>query len=300
MQDTDRLLQAVEEAVGRKMQTPKDFEFLSACIFQRLNETVSVSTLKRLWGYTTQYSSTRPTTLNLLARFVGFDSYEAFKETAISNDFSSNDDIISENVSATDRSSSISTSRKRRYSYILTAILVILAFIFFYRLIYTPTVGEGQEENSLTLVKGQSFTSADDYLRLFGITAIERFWDQALPHHPGIIVWSPLFQHPNWHNEGNPDSLLPTITEYWTPSGDSLHVVSPELIRQKNANLYFTVLRTNELRITFMRGLQDSAFIFLGIYRTDLQRSDSTHVVWQRIADECDLRNLDYLEQLRH
>ena len=154
---------------------------------------------------------------------------------------------------------------------------------------------------NLQLSKGQEFRTSDDYLRLFGITATaDNFYDQPLPHHQGIIVWSPQYHHPHWHNEGNADSLLPTITEYWTPDTLVRDVAQQALVRQKNENLFFTVMRTNELRITFMSGLRDSAFVFLGIYRADLTQSDSTHVVWQRIADECDLRNLDYLEQLRH
>jgi len=59
-------------------------------------------------------------------------------------------------------------------------------------------------------------------------------------------------------------------------------------------------MRTNELRITFMKNLTDTGYVFLGVYRTDLDRSDSTHIVWERVAKECDIANLAYLEQLRH
>ena len=72
------------------------------------------------------------------------------------------------------------------------------------------------------------------------------------------------------------------------------------LTAERNAQLYFTVMRTNELRITFMKNLVDTGYVFLGIYRTNPTLSDSTHVVWERIADECDLNNLTYLQQLRH
>ena len=103
---------------------------------------------------------------------------------------------------------------------------------------------------------------------------------------------------------------MPTITEWWSPvdtsDEDSLSA-SPAseserqlLSAEKNEHLYFTVMRTNELRITFMKNLTDTGYVFLGVYRTDLQQSDSTHVVWERVADECDLSNLAYLQQLRH
>ena len=279
------------------MQTPKDFEFLSACIFQRLNETVSVSTLKRLWGYTAQYATTRTATLNLLAHFVGYDSYEAFVNTSSTTNEASPTDTVP--VSPEDTPSTPTSPSRRRW-YILAALLFILAVLFFIlRTALTPTVDIAKA--NLQLSKGQEFRTSDDYLRLFGITATaDNFYDQPLPHHQGIIVWSPQYHHPHWHNEGNADSLLPTITEYWTPDTLVRDVAQQALVRQKNENLFFTVMRTNELRITFMSGLRDSAFVFLGIYRADLTQSDSTHVVWQRIADECDLRNLDYLEQLRH
>ncbi|MBQ7443089.1 MAG: hypothetical protein IJS59_04380 [Bacteroidaceae bacterium] len=61
---------------------------------------------------------------------------------------------------------------------------------------------------------GQTFASTDDYLQLFGIQASAQLWSQPLPHHTGIIVWTPEYQHHCWHNEDCADSLMPTITEY--------------------------------------------------------------------------------------
>ena len=48
-----------------------------------------------------------------------------------------------------------------------------------------------------------------------------------------------------------------------------------------------------------MRCLKDSTFTFLDVYRMSLKKSNLTRIVYERIADECDLRFLDYLEQLR-
>lgn len=291
MQDIDRLRQAIEQAVGRQMQTPKDFEFLAVCIFDKTHQSVSVSTLKRLWGYTAQYATTRTATLDLLARFIGYSSWEDFKASPKK---------VCTASPRNEKEEAVLTPKRKSFHYgwfILGGIVLILLLWFFF-----IRRGRSEDTTDTTLIirKGQQFDTPNDYLHLLGITASEDYWDQPLPHHEGIIVWSPQYQHPRWHNEGNPDSLLPTITEYWTPEADANTTVSTELIHQKNANLYFTVMRTNELRITFMNGLTDSTFIFLGIYRTDLQHSDSTHIVWERIADELDLRHLDYLEQLRH
>lgn len=48
-EDFERLKQEVETLVGRSVKTPKDFEFLSRQIEGYTNETISVSTLKRMW-----------------------------------------------------------------------------------------------------------------------------------------------------------------------------------------------------------------------------------------------------------
>ena len=93
---------------------------------------------------------------------------------------------------------------------------------------------------------------------------------------------------------------MPTITEWWTPTDSLDEAERRVLTTERNGHLYFTVMRTNELRITFMKNLVDTSYVFLGIYRTDLQQSDSTHVVWERVVDECNLSNLGYLQQLRH
>lgn len=49
-EDFDRLKNEVETLVGRKIVSPRDFDFLSRQIEGYTQETVSVSTLKRLWG----------------------------------------------------------------------------------------------------------------------------------------------------------------------------------------------------------------------------------------------------------
>ena len=54
-----KLRDMVEEAIGRKMKTPKDFEFLSEQVFEKLHETVSATTLKRIWGYLSEASIPR-------------------------------------------------------------------------------------------------------------------------------------------------------------------------------------------------------------------------------------------------
>ena len=67
-----KLRDMVEEAIGRKMKTPKDFEFLSEQVFEKLHETVSATALKRIWGYLSEASIPRISTLDILSQYVGY------------------------------------------------------------------------------------------------------------------------------------------------------------------------------------------------------------------------------------
>ena len=72
------LRQLVAESADHSINTSTDFIFLSGEIQGRLKETVSTSTLKRIWGYIEGYASVRTATLDVLARFVGFPDWETF------------------------------------------------------------------------------------------------------------------------------------------------------------------------------------------------------------------------------
>ena len=69
-EDFERLKQEVETLVGRSIKTPKDFVFLSRQIEGYANETISVSTLKRMWGYVASPCKPSKYNLNLLSRFL--------------------------------------------------------------------------------------------------------------------------------------------------------------------------------------------------------------------------------------
>ena len=78
---SDLLRSNIEEAVGRKLRTPKDFDFLAASIFDKLHLHISPTTLKRVWGYLHDTSSApRQTTLDLLAQFIDYPSFKAFAD----------------------------------------------------------------------------------------------------------------------------------------------------------------------------------------------------------------------------
>ena len=71
------LLKAVEEALGRSIVSTTDFKYLSQKIFENTHELLSASTLMRLWGRRSQVNP-RKSTLDILARFIGYKDYADF------------------------------------------------------------------------------------------------------------------------------------------------------------------------------------------------------------------------------
>lgn len=60
--------------------TDQDFERLSESIFGKTGVQLSVSTLKRIWGKVQYNSTPAHSTLNVLARFSGYDSWRDFQQ----------------------------------------------------------------------------------------------------------------------------------------------------------------------------------------------------------------------------
>lgn len=85
------LCRLMENAAGRTMRTPQDFDYLAACIMQRTKQPVSISTLKRLYGYVQSSAEPRRSTLDILSQFVGYKDYASFeKSDAVSGIVESN------------------------------------------------------------------------------------------------------------------------------------------------------------------------------------------------------------------
>lgn len=68
----ERLKSDIKNKVGRSMDTPADFDYLSGEILNTLKENISSTTLKRFFNYVPSDVTTRKATLSLLARFVGY------------------------------------------------------------------------------------------------------------------------------------------------------------------------------------------------------------------------------------
>lgn len=71
----------IEKALGQKIQTPKDFEYLRERIYSRLHVLVSATTLKRIWGYLEDDVQPRESTLDILARFLCYSDFNDFERS---------------------------------------------------------------------------------------------------------------------------------------------------------------------------------------------------------------------------
>lgn len=74
------LLSEVEKRYGRRLTTATDFEALSVVIEHEINEMLSASTLKRLWGYVSSNPVPRISTLDILCRYIGKRDFLTFCE----------------------------------------------------------------------------------------------------------------------------------------------------------------------------------------------------------------------------
>lgn len=86
--EIDELLRQVADRFGKEVSATTDFERLSDAVESALREQISVSTLKRLWGYVNDRHKPRVSTLDILCRYVGYRSFADF-QAGLSSDKSS-------------------------------------------------------------------------------------------------------------------------------------------------------------------------------------------------------------------
>lgn len=98
--EISELKKQIEASVNRKMKTPSDFIFLSGAVWERTHETMSPTTLKRLWGYIDGADKTRNSTLEILSRFLGFANWDEFVKH-ISEEGNSNE-VLSPHIKASE------------------------------------------------------------------------------------------------------------------------------------------------------------------------------------------------------
>ena len=287
----DKLRESIEAQVDRKMRTPKDFDFLSEQIFEKEHQSVSPTTLKRMWGYLSETATPRLSTLNILSQFICYDNWDAFCKSESTEKSEEKGEEVIESVGQ-ESGRLIHDSHRWHPKWFVMTLIAIIAITAF---TWASFRHSSQPSAAYVLKQGDRFPTCMDYLKLFGISDSVKYWGRVLPHHPNIVVWGPEYHHPHWHNYGNKDSMMPTITEHWEPAGaDSL------LVAMRNRDKYDHERRLNEVRITFMKNLVDTGYVFIGIYRLSLQQSNAISCVWERVAEECDISHLDYLDELRN
>ena len=79
----ENLRNEIEVAIHRRLATPKDFEALREMIFLRLHILVSATTPRRIWGYIDDSVSTRRSTLDILARYIGYADFDAYENGTV-------------------------------------------------------------------------------------------------------------------------------------------------------------------------------------------------------------------------
>ena len=282
-----RLREEIESVVGRKMKTPKDFDFLAGQIFDKLHENVSSTTLKRIWGYLSEPSTPRLSTLDILAQFIDYQDWDAF----CGQDTQPSEPLLSEVQKP--------RNSKRKFTIVgasiaLAALAVVTLVLVFSRSSRPKTI---PTDSKYVISIGDHFNTNEEYLRLFGIEpdSTLSLWDVTLPHHHMIKLWGPTYHHPYWHNDGDSAKMLPTIKEYYYNPDKPLDISS-----RRNVDQYYFYYRLDEIRLAFVKNLVDSGFVFTGAYRLSRELSDTTKIIWERVADEVDLNRLDYIEELRH
>lgn len=282
-----RLRDLIEEMVGRKMKTPKDFDFLAGQIFDKLHENVSSTTLKRIWGYLPETSAPRASTLDLLAQYVDYEDWESFCHQG--------EQPLEPKPS--EEQKPLNASRGFIIMWTSISLAVVAIVVLLLAILYSSKSEEQNPPQSKYVISiGDYFNTSEDYLRLFGITGPQRSpWDITLSHHSYIKLWGPTYHHPLWHNDGDSAKMLPTILEYYLNPDKPL-----EVSNTRNINQYWFYRRLNEIRLAFVKNLVDTGYVFTGAYRMSMEHSDTTHILWERVADEVDLNNLNYLNELRN
>lgn len=76
--ELETLRESVAKKFGGRLSTANDFGELSGVIFEATGHLISESTLKRVWGYVNYTPQARTTTLDILAKYAGHESFRTF------------------------------------------------------------------------------------------------------------------------------------------------------------------------------------------------------------------------------
>ena len=68
----------IEKHIGQALHSPADFQLLIKHIWIKQHTVMSLSTIKRLWGYVESNGAPRLSTLNTLAQFLDFADWQTY------------------------------------------------------------------------------------------------------------------------------------------------------------------------------------------------------------------------------
>ena len=68
----------VEKLLGQSLHSPADFQWLIQQIWDKQHTVLSLSTIKRLWGYVPSNGVPRLSTLNTLSQFIDYADWNAY------------------------------------------------------------------------------------------------------------------------------------------------------------------------------------------------------------------------------
>ena len=106
--EIEELKNLVNLRYNRRLSTTTDFEEFSLHLKRRYDIDVSTSTLKRLYGYVNDSHKPRIQTLDSLARYVGYNSYNSFVEwlkrsVRFNSSFFNSEQIVSSDLESGDQ-----------------------------------------------------------------------------------------------------------------------------------------------------------------------------------------------------
>lgn len=78
---SDTIIDDIKQKSGLPFDQSKHFEMLSEVIFSKTGRTIGLTTLKRLLGYITDSRKSNPYTLNTIAIYLGFETWEEYIKT---------------------------------------------------------------------------------------------------------------------------------------------------------------------------------------------------------------------------
>lgn len=71
----------LEQRMGQKLHSPADFQLLIQQIWNKQHTVLSLSTIKRIWGYVESNGAPRLSTLNTLAQFLDYTDWHTYLVT---------------------------------------------------------------------------------------------------------------------------------------------------------------------------------------------------------------------------